>query len=447
VKLVLIGAPGSGKGTQARYLIEKYNVPQISTGDLLRAAVAAQTPLGRQAKAVMDAGQLVPNDIVIGMIRERITRPDAENGFILDGFPRNITQAEALDELLFELGQPIDIVLQFVVDFDLLMQRMVGRLTCLSCGAIFNEFTKPPRIHSQCDLCGGVLHHRSDDNEETIDRRLRVYSIQTQPVIDMYKQQGKVNVIDGHGTTDEIVKRVKSALRGVRSRRLTFRPVTDLRSTGGEIPKTNNNKPEVVRTRKEKKVTTPPLRKKSPGIVTSKNPKKVTSLGGPKVTKIIERPPLPKRAEPEEEPTKTAAAKKAAAKKAAAKKAASKKAAAKKAASKKAAAKKAAAKKAAIKKSIKKKTAKKKAVKKKAAAKKAVKKALKKSVKKKTAAKKKTAKKKVVKKAAARKKTIKKNTRKVAKKTAKKKTAKKKVTKKKATKKKTAKKAVKKKKR
>ena len=132
MRLVLIGAPGSGKGTQAKFLIEKYNIPQISTGDLLRAAVAAQTPLGRQAKAVMDAGQLVPNDIVIGMIRERIMRPDAENGFIMDGFPRNLEQAESLDALLANLGRPIDAVLQINVDFDLLMQRMVGRLTCLS---------------------------------------------------------------------------------------------------------------------------------------------------------------------------------------------------------------------------------------------------------------------------------------------------------------------------
>ncbi len=413
MKLVLIGAPGSGKGTQARYLTEKYNIPQISTGDLLRAAVTAQTPLGRQAKAVMDAGQLVPNDIVIGMIRERITRPDAENGFVLDGFPRNLTQAEALDELLFELGQPIDVVLQFVVDYDLLMQRMVGRLTCLSCGAIFNEFTQPPRIHNQCDVCGGLLHHRSDDNEETIDRRLRIYDLQTQPVIEMYKQQGKLSVIDGQGTTEEIVKRIKSALRGVRSRRLTFRPVTDLRATGGEIPK--SGKAEVVRVKAEAPTPKPPVKKKRASIVTSKNPQKVTSLG-PSKTTIIERPPLPERSAEEDKPAPKKAAKKKAVKKAV-KKAATKKKSARKAVKK------------TTKKAVVKKTTKK------AVKKKVVKKAVKKAVKKKT-----------VKKSTAKKKTLKTATKKsAARKTVKKKSATKKKAVKKAVKKKTAKKVTKKK--
>ena len=426
MKLVLIGPPGSGKGTQARYLTEKYNVPQVSTGDLLRAAVAAQTPLGRQAKAVMDAGQLVPNDIVIGMIRERITRPDADNGFILDGFPRNINQAEALDELLFELGQPIDVVLQFVVDFDLLMQRMVGRLTCMSCGAIFNEFTRPPRIHSQCDVCGGVLHHRSDDNEETIDRRLRVYEIQTAPIIELYKQQGKLSVIDGHGTTEEIEKRIKSALRGIRSKRLTFRPLTDLRVTGGDVSKANA-KTEVVRTQTEEAKPKPPPKKKRSTIVTSKSPKKVTSLG-PSKTKIVERPPLKKKtkAEKEAEEKKVAAKKAAAKKKADARKAALKKAAAKKkAVAKKKAMKKAATKKKAVKKAVKKKVVTKKKAVKKAVKKVAKKKAVKKAVKKKVVAKKKAAKKavkKVAKKTATKKKAVKKT----AKKTTKKKATKKK---------------------
>ena len=243
MRLVLIGAPGSGKGTQAKFLIEKYGIPQISTGDLLRAAVAAKTPLGRQAKAVMDAGQLVPNDIVIGMIRERIMRPDAEHGFILDGYPRNLEQAEALDALLLSLGRPIDAVLQINVDFDLLMQRMVGRLTCLSCGALFNSFTNPPAIDTQCDLCGGTLHHRSDDNEETIDRRLRVYETHTQPVLHYYNNKGNLHVIDGQGTVDEIKKRIKSALRGMRSSRIKLQPITKQPAA-----RPTNAKPEVIRT-------------------------------------------------------------------------------------------------------------------------------------------------------------------------------------------------------
>jgi adenylate kinase len=257
MRLVLIGAPGSGKGTQAKFLTEKYNIPQVSTGDLLRAAVAAQTPLGRQAKAVMDAGQLVPNDIVIGMIRERIMRPDAENGFILDGFPRNLEQAESLDALLASLGRPIDAVLQINVDFDLLMQRMVGRLTCLSCGALFNSFTNPPAIDSQCDLCGGTLHHRSDDNEETIDRRLRVYETHTQPLTAYYSSKGILHAIDGQGTVEEIKKRIKSALRGMRSSRIKLQPVAQQPAA-----KVINTKPEVIRTRVSDKHKATPRPKK-----------------------------------------------------------------------------------------------------------------------------------------------------------------------------------------
>jgi adenylate kinase len=274
MRLVLIGAPGSGKGTQAKFLIEKYNIPQVSTGDLLRAAVAAQTPLGRQAKAVMDAGQLVPNDIVIGMIRERIMRPDAENGFIMDGFPRNLEQAEALDTLLANLGRPIDAVLQISVDFDLLMQRMVGRLTCLSCGTLFNSFTNPPAIDSQCDNCGGTLHHRSDDNEETIDRRLRVYETHTQPLTAYYSNKGNLHVIDGQGSVEEVKKRIKSALRGMRSSRIKLQPAA--------LPpaiKAVKTRPEVIRTRVSDNEKTAPRQKKreATAVTPVKRPKKTVS--------------------------------------------------------------------------------------------------------------------------------------------------------------------------
>ncbi len=248
MRIILIGAPGSGKGTQAKYLIDKYSVPQISTGDLLRAAVVAQTPLGRQAKAVMEAGQLVPNDIVLGMIRERITRPDAQNGFVLDGFPRNIAQAEALDILLNGLGRPIDIVLQIDVDLDLLMQRMVGRLTCISCGALFNSFTRPPVMDERCDNCGGPLHHRSDDNEETIDRRLRVFVTQTQPLTEKYKQEKKLHIIDGQGEIDEVTKRIKSSLRGIRSRRVNLQSPSIAQAISNERKKAISKKPEIIRT-------------------------------------------------------------------------------------------------------------------------------------------------------------------------------------------------------
>jgi adenylate kinase len=256
MRLILLGAPGSGKGTQARFLTEKYGIPKISTGDLLRAAVAAQTPLGRQAKAVMDAGQLVPNDIVMGMMRERIMRPDSENGFILDGFPRNLDQAEALDGLLAKLGKPIDAVLKLEVDFDLLMQRLVGRLTCIVCGELFNSFTNPPSIDGQCDECGGALHHRSDDNEDTIDRRLRVYETLTQPLTSRYREKGILHSIDGLGEIDEIRKRIKSALRGQRSKRL------DLGQAMAPKPQPNSDRPAIIRTQIEEPTRPPPRRKK-----------------------------------------------------------------------------------------------------------------------------------------------------------------------------------------
>jgi adenylate kinase len=227
MKLILIGAPGSGKGTQAKYLTGKYHVPQIATGDLLRAAVTAMTPLGRQAKTIMDAGQLVPNDIVIGMIRERIARPDADQGFILDGFPRNIAQAIALDDILDKLGKPIDAVLQFDVDAEMLMQRMIGRLTCISCGALFNLFTQPPAIDDKCDECGGTLHHRSDDNEEIIERRLQIFETLTQPLSDHYKHKGILHILEAHGDVNEVTKRVKSALRGLRSKRTPVKPMLE----------------------------------------------------------------------------------------------------------------------------------------------------------------------------------------------------------------------------
>ena len=248
MKLILIGAPGSGKGTQAKYLTEKYHVPQIATGDLLRAAVVAQTPLGRQAKAIMDAGQLVPNDIVIGIIRERIARPDADQGFILDGFPRNIAQAVALDDILDKLGKPIDAVLQFDVDADMLIQRMAGRLTCISCGALFNLFTQPPEIDDKCDECGGTLHLRSDDNEDTIERRLNIFESLTQPLSDHYKQKGILHIVEAHGDVNEVTKRVKSALRGLRPKRTPVKLALD------PVPgPTKNTKPAVKHVKVEQR--------------------------------------------------------------------------------------------------------------------------------------------------------------------------------------------------
>lgn len=216
MRIVLLGAPGSGKGTQAKLLVDKLNIPQISTGDLLRAAVEAQTPLGRQAKTIMDAGQLVPNDLVLGLIRERMSSPDTRNGFILDGFPRNVVQAEELDSLLNGLSMSIQRSVLIDVDFDILMQRLTGRLTCEDCGAVFNTFTNPPSLEEECDKCGGNLHHRSDDNEETIGKRLRVYETQTQPVADYYEKQNKLAIIEGKGEIRDIFASMQNALKAAR---------------------------------------------------------------------------------------------------------------------------------------------------------------------------------------------------------------------------------------
>jgi adenylate kinase len=217
MRIVLLGAPGSGKGTQARLLAERYNIPQIATGDILREAVVSTSTLGRQAKMAMDAGHLVGDDIVLGIIQERILRPDTRNGFILDGFPRSLPQAEALDQLLSSVGRPLDLALLLAVDVDALLQRLAGRRTCLSCGQVYNVFYSPPHIDGRCDACGGRLRHRADDNEETIGNRLRVYEAQTFPVIDYYKEQGKLRTVQGVGEIPDISKAVRKVVDDARA--------------------------------------------------------------------------------------------------------------------------------------------------------------------------------------------------------------------------------------
>lgn len=208
MRIVLLGAPGSGKGTQAKQLVEKYKIPQVSTGDLLRAAVAAGTELGKKAKAAMDAGQLVSDEIVLGMIQERLSRPDAKSGFILDGFPRNIPQAQALDSMLARLGQPLQLALLVDVDREVLMKRLTGRRTCsnAACGAIYNIYFSPPKTANKCDKCGSALAHRSDDNEATVRNRLNVYEQQTAPLVSYYKAQNKLRSVKGVGAVSEIFK-------------------------------------------------------------------------------------------------------------------------------------------------------------------------------------------------------------------------------------------------
>lgn len=213
MRIVLLGAPGSGKGTQAQRLTKIYNVPQVSTGDLLRAAVSEGTELGKQAKQAMDAGELVSDEIVLGMIRERLQHADAENGFILDGFPRNLKQAEALDELLADVDKPLQAGLLIDVDFDVLMKRLTGRLSCKDCGAVYNIYFSPPVQEDYCDACGGNnLYHRKDDNEETIGNRLQVYDANTAPLIDYYDDKNLLKRVNGIGEMEDITHAIQAEL-------------------------------------------------------------------------------------------------------------------------------------------------------------------------------------------------------------------------------------------
>ncbi len=212
MRIVLLGAPGSGKGTQAKKIMDARGIPQISTGDLLRAAVKAGSPLGLKAKAAMDAGELVADEVVIGMIRERLDDADTQTGFILDGFPRSTVQAQALDEMLTAAGKPIDAALLINVDFDNLVKRLTGRRTCASCGQMYNVYFSPSSTEGVCDKCGGELTHRADDNEDTITNRLDVYRKQTAPVVDFYGDQGKLAKVEGEGPLDEVYARICSAL-------------------------------------------------------------------------------------------------------------------------------------------------------------------------------------------------------------------------------------------
>jgi adenylate kinase len=210
MRIVLLGAPGSGKGTQAQRLQAKYGVPQVSSGDLLRDSVARGTELGRKVKSVMDAGQLVSDDLVLGLIRERLGKPDAARGFILDGFPRNIDQANSLNALLKDLGQPIDAVLLLDVRRETLMQRLAGRRTCQTCGTVYNVHSMPAGANT-CSKDGAQLYQRPDDKEDVVAKRLEVYQNQTQPLIDHYSRLGQLRVVAGEGALEEVFERMESA--------------------------------------------------------------------------------------------------------------------------------------------------------------------------------------------------------------------------------------------
>lgn len=213
MRLVLVGPPGAGKGTQAEFIAAHLAVPKISTGDIFRANVAQGTPLGVQAKRYMDAGQLVPDQVTINMVRDRLAEPDAADGFLLDGFPRTVPQAAALDKLLADLGTALDLVLELVVDDDEVIRRLSGRRTCRGCGKVWHvEFDAPTR-EGMCDRCGQALFQRDDDKPETIAERLLVYARDTAPLVDYYGAQSKLVGIDATGPVEDVTVRAIDALR------------------------------------------------------------------------------------------------------------------------------------------------------------------------------------------------------------------------------------------
>lgn len=213
MRLVLVGPPGAGKGTQAEFIAAHLSVPKISTGDIFRANVVSGTPLGRQAKRYMDGGQLVPDEVTINMVRERLADPDAADGFLLDGFPRTVPQANALDKLLADLGTGLDIVLELVVEDDEVIRRLSGRRTCRGCGKIWHVEFDAPKTADRCDRCGRGLFQRDDDKPETIAERLLVYARDTAPLIQFYGAQGKLVGIDATGPVEDVTDRAIDALR------------------------------------------------------------------------------------------------------------------------------------------------------------------------------------------------------------------------------------------
>jgi len=214
MRIVLVGPPGAGKGTQAAFLAKNLSIPHISTGDLFRANISQQTDLGKLAKSYMDAGELVPDEVTIGMAKARMEQPDAENGFLLDGFPRNVSQAEALDEMLRSEGMKLDAVLDLEVPEDEVVKRIAGRRICRKDSShVFHVTYSPPKTEGVCDVCGGELYQRDDDSEETVRKRLEVYHTQTEPIIDYYKAQGLVVTISALGKVEEVTARAMQALK------------------------------------------------------------------------------------------------------------------------------------------------------------------------------------------------------------------------------------------
>lgn len=217
MRIVLVGPPGAGKGTQAHFIADALSVPKISTGDIFRANVSQGTHLGRQAKKYMDEGLLVPDEVTIAMVKDRLTEPDVAHGFLLDGFPRNVPQAEVLESFLAEQGTRLDVVLELVVAGDEVVRRLAGRRTCRNCGHIWHLDYDPPSVPGVCDVCNGELYQRDDDKEEIILRRLEVYAEQTAPLVGFYESRGVLAQIDATGQVEDVTVRALALLRGLES--------------------------------------------------------------------------------------------------------------------------------------------------------------------------------------------------------------------------------------
>ncbi len=215
MNVILLGPPGGGKGTQAKKIVEKYGIPHIATGDILREAVAKGTELGKKAKEYMEKGELVPDEIVIGIVRERLKQPDCEKGFLLDGFPRTIKQAEALDEMLKELGKKIDAVIYIDVPEEEVVKRIAYRRTCKKCGAVYHLIYAPPKEDNKCDKCGGELYQREDDREDVVRQRYKVYMENTAPLIDYYEKRGILYRVDGTKSIDEVFAQIDEILQKI----------------------------------------------------------------------------------------------------------------------------------------------------------------------------------------------------------------------------------------
>ena len=307
MRIVLLGVPGSGKGTQAKLMAEKYRVPQISTGDILRAAVADKTEIGKKVATVMAAGELVSDDIVIDAVTDRLRAAESRRGFVLDGFPRSIPQAQELDTRLGWLGRPVQLVLHFAVDNDVVVKRVSGRLTCAKCGAIFNKFFSPPAKKGVCDQCGSKkLEHREDDNAKTVRARLSSYERDTSPLISYYRAQHKLRTIPGSGdiaaifgsiceVVDTEIRPLDKKVVVMQESKTKMRPPAERAETSnasdGGSAKAATKKVTGASDKKKKKAEKKPVAKKAAKKVTKKtatkkkSAKKVAKKAAKKVTK------------------------------------------------------------------------------------------------------------------------------------------------------------------